>query len=288
MMFNQLTELYTKGDLAQLSSNILHSTAWKQHDFTAYGNMQVEKLWLKSIEQFGFLQVTERQEIQGKQFSSLYIELSNEDKSEKVSLAFFFEHNNVHIKKLHCIVDTLALAKLLKQDVATVMQALPASDPLLLSQFDHQLHPKSYHATPSDIAKLPESMSNTINQWWNIWQEKQLANFDNIYDTNALVNIAGFGENEGFTKLRHFQLKLHNRMNRSYCQLENISSNEAQHSVAIKWHVDGDYKDGDIIKRIRLPFISLLTIKNGLIVKERLQADWLALYKQYELSYPFV
>lgn len=287
-MFNQLIELYTKGDLAKLSANILHSTAWKQHDFTAYGNMQIEKLWLKSIEKFGFLQVTERQEIQGEQFSALYIELSNEDESEKVSIAFFFEHNNHHIKKLHCIIDTLALAKLLKQNVTTIVNALPASDPLLLSQFDHQLHPKSYHATPNDITVLPISMSNTVNQWWNIWQEKQLANFDNIYDSAAQIQIAGFGVNEGFHQLRHFHLKLHNRMNRSYCQLENICFNEAENSVAIKWHVDGDYIDEEIIKRIRIPFISILTIKNGLVVKEHLQADWLALYKQYKLDYPFV
>lgn len=287
-MFNQLIELYTKGDLAQLSANILHSTAWKQHDFTAYGNMQIEKLWLKSIEQFGFLTVTERQEIQGEQFSALYIELSDQVKSEKVSLAFFFEHNNLHIKKLHCIVDTLALAKLLQQDVATIIQALPASDPLLLSQFDHQLHPKSYHATPDDITELPVSLRSTVNKWWNIWQEKQLANFDKIYHSNAIVTLAGFGKNEGFNQLRSFHLKLHNRMNRSYCQLENIAFDEAKNSVAIKWHVDGDYIDSGVIKRIRLPFISILTINEGLVVKEYLQADWLALCKQYKVNYPFV
>ena len=287
-MFSQLIELYTKGDLAQLSANILHSTAWKQHDFTAYGNTQIEKLWLKNLEQFGFLQVTERQEVQGEQFSALYIELSNEDKSERVSIAFFFEHNKLYIKKLHCIVDTLALAKLLQQDVATITNALPASDPLLLSQFDHQLHPQSYHASPNDIANLPECMKDTVNKWWNIWQEKQLANFNKIYNNKALIHIAGLGNSEGFHELRSFHLKLHNRMSRSYCQLETISFNEAQNSVAIKWHVDGDYNDKSDIKRIRIPFISILTIKNGLVVQEYLQADWLSLYKQYKLSYAFV
>ena len=287
-MLNQLIELYTKGDLAQLSANILHSTAWKQHDFTAYGNMQIEKLWLKSIEQFGFLTVTERQEIQGEQFSALYIELSYQVKSEKVSIAFFFEHNNLHIKKLHCVVDTLALARLLQQDVATIMQALPASDPLLLSQFDHQLHPKSYHATPDDITDLPDNVKSTVNKWWNIWQEKQLANFDKIYHNNASIQLAGFGKNEGFNQLRSFHLKLHNRMNRSYCQLENIAFDEVNGSVAIKWHVDGDYLDNGVIKRIRLPFISLIIISDELVEKEYLQADWLALCKQYKVSYPFV
>lgn len=287
-MFNQLIELYTKGDLAQLSAKILHSSAWKQHDFTAYGNMQIEKLWLKSIEQFGFLEITERQEIKGEQCSALYIELANKDKSEKVSIAFFFEHNNLHIKKLHCIIDTLALAKLLQQDAATLINKLPASDPLVLSQFDHQLHPKSYHATPDDIVNLPASMKHTVNKWWTIWQEKQLANFDQIYSSDAQIQIAGFGINENFHKLRSFHLKLHNRMNRSYCQLENISFNEAQNSVAIKWHVDGDYLDNGAIKRIRIPIISIMTIEAGIVIKEHLQVDWLALCKQYKVSYPFV
>ena len=290
MMFNQLIALYTEGDLAQLSSRILHSTAWKQHDFTAYGSMQINKLWFKSLEQFGFLHVVKRQEIQSDNFSALYIELSKESAShnENVSISFFFEHNNQHIKRVHCVVDTLALAKLLQQEPSVLIDALPTPDPLLLSQFDHQLHPKSYHATPNDVCDLPNGISDTVNQWWNIWQEKQLASFKNIYSDSAKIQIAGFGTHEGFKQLRDFQLKVHNRMNRSYCQLENICVDKAESSLAVKWHIDGDYIDNDKIKRIRVPVISVLTIENKHIVEEKLQIDWLALYKQYGLSYPFV
>ncbi|WP_083690240.1 nuclear transport factor 2 family protein [Colwellia sp. UCD-KL20] len=290
MMFNQLIALYTEGDLAQLSSRILHSTAWKQHDFTAYGSMQINKLWLKSLEQFGFLEVTKQQEIQGDNFSALYIELSKKSTStnENVSITFFFEHNNEYIKRLHCVVDTLALAKLLQQEPSVLIDALPTPDPLLLSQFDHQLHPKSYHATPNDVCDLSSSISDTVNQWWNIWQEKQLASFKNIYSDSAKIQIAGFGSHEGFKQLRDFQLKVHNRMNRSYCQLENICVDKAESSLAVKWHIDGDYIDSGKIKRIRVPVISVLTIENKRIVEEQLQIDWLALYKQYDLSYPFV
>ena len=72
-MFNKLIDLYTKGDIAQLSQSILHSTSWKQHDFTAYGNMQIEKLWLKSLEQFGFLTLSKKQVVQGKEFSAIML-----------------------------------------------------------------------------------------------------------------------------------------------------------------------------------------------------------------------
>ena len=110
-MFSKLIELYTRGDIAQISSSILHSTSWKQHDFTAYGNMQIEKLWLKSLEQFGFLTLSKKQTVKGEEFSALYFELTNDETNQSVSISFFLEHNNVHIKRLHCIVDTVRLAK---------------------------------------------------------------------------------------------------------------------------------------------------------------------------------
>ena len=97
-MFNKLIELYTRGDIAQLSPNILHSTSWKQHDFTAYGNMQIKKQWLKSLEQFGFLTLSKKQTVQGEGFSALYLELTNDETQQSVSLTFFLAHNNIHIK----------------------------------------------------------------------------------------------------------------------------------------------------------------------------------------------
>lgn len=287
-MFNNLIELYTRGDIAQLSSNILHSTSWKQHDFTAYGNMQIEKLWLKSLEQFGFLTLSKKQTVQGDEFSALYFELTNDEANQSVSITFFLEHNNVHIKRLHCIVDTISLAKLLNLTPAQVVAALPSPDPLFLSQFDHQMHPQSYHAMPSDICDMPKDIDQVITQWWSIWQEKHLASFEKIYHADAQVNIAGFGTNQGYGALIQFQLKLHNRMNRNYCQLEQLCVDEKQNTIAIQWHIDGDYLENDIIKRIRLPITSIIKLENNLIVDEQFQVDWLALCKGFNLSYPFV
>lgn len=287
-MFNKLIELYTRGDIAQLSSNILHSTSWKQHDFTAYGNMQIKKLWLKSLEQFGFLTLSKKQTVQGNEFSALYFELKNEETQQSVSVTFFLEHNNVHIKRLHSIVDTVSLAKLLNLTPAQVIATLPSPDPLFLSQFDHQMHPQSYHAMPTDVCEMPEGIKQTITQWWSIWQEKHLASFETIYHVDAQVNISGFGTNHGYSALRQFQLKLHNRMNRNYCQLEQICVDEKQNTVAIQWHIDGDYLENNTIKRIRIPVISVIRLKNNLIIEEQFQVDWLALCKGFNLSYPFV
>lgn len=286
-MFDQLIELYTKGDIKQLSNKLLHSSAWKQHDFTAYGNMQTEKLWLSSLEQFGFLTLMKKLTVHGSTYSSIYFELSNQEEN-KVSVSCFFEHNNTHIKRLHCVVDTLALSKLLNKTPQQVMSLLPTPDPLQLSQFDHQLHPQSYHAMPSDVADLPKEINDTVSQWWSIWQEKQLINIDKVYSSQAKIDIAGMETSQAPSTLRNFQLKLHNRMNRSYCQLEHICFDEAQNTVAVQWHIDGDYLDAGTIKRIRIPVLSLLTLDNNAIVEEQLQVDWLAVCKSFNLSYPFV
>tara|TARA_B110000114_G_scaffold101427_1_gene106782 strand:+ start:2080 stop:2943 length:864 start_codon:yes stop_codon:yes gene_type:complete len=287
-MFTNLIELYTRGDIAQFSSNILHSTSWKQHDFTAYGNMQIEKLWLKSLEQFGFFTLSKKQTVRGKESSALYFELTNDEANQSVSMTFFLEHNSVHIKRLHCIIDTVRLAKLLNLPPSQVIAELPSPDPLFLSQFDHQMHPQSYHAVPSDICDMPEGIDQAITQWWNIWQEKHLASFEKIYHADAKVNISGFGTKQGYGALRQFQLALHNRMNRNYCQLEQLCVDEEQNTIAIKWHIDGDYLENNTIKRIRLPITSILQLENNLIVEEQFQVDWLALCKGFNLSYPFV
>jgi hypothetical protein len=287
-MFNKLIELYTRGDIAQLSSNILHSTSWKQHDFTAYGDMQIKKQWLKSLEQFGFLTLSKKQTVQGEGFSALYLELTNDETQQSVSLTFFLAHNNIHIKNLHCIVDTVGLAKLLNITSAQVIAELPSPDPLSLSQFDHQMHPQSYHAMPSDICDLPKGIDQAMTQWWNIWQEKHLASFEKVYHTDAEVNISGLGSHHGFAALRQFQLKLHNRMKRNYCQLEQMCIDEQQNTVAVRWHIDGDYLENKSINRIRIPVISVIRLDNNLIVEEQFQVDWLALCKGFNLAYPFV
>ncbi len=286
-MFNKLIDLYTKGDIAQLSQSILHSTSWKQHDFTAYGNMQIEKLWLKSLEQFGFLTLSKKQVVQGKEFSAIYFELSTDNEEKSISLTLFLEHNNAHIKRLHCVIDTTKLAQLLALTPEQVITQLPAPDPLFLSQFDHQIHPQSYHAIPQDVCKMPNGVNQTITQWWNIWQEKHFASFARIYTPNAEINVAGIGSSHGFFALRKFQLKLHNRMNRSYCQLEHICFDSDKASVAVQWHIDGDYLEGDTIKRIRIPVISIIELKDNMIVAEQFQVDWLAICKGYSLTYPF-
>lgn len=272
-MFDALTELYTEGDLDKLRAFILHSSSWRQHDFTSYGNAQIEKQWLQSIALLGFKPLAEKQVVQGKGHSAIYFELANND-SENNRIGFFFEHNGEHIKRVNAIVDTTSLSA-----------NLPDADPLLISQFDHQLHPQSAHAEPSDLITLPEQYRDVVDQWWHIWQANQMASFGTLYDQQAVVKIAGLPESSGIEQIRNFRIKLSNQLNRSYCQLQHIIFDEQNNSFASTWCIDGDFIDNDEIKRIRIPLMSFVSLSaDGVITSERIQVDWLALQKRFALN----
>jgi len=287
-MFKQLIELYTHGDLDKIRGNILHSTAWRQHDFTSYGNSQIEKQWLKSIEQFGFNQLESSLTVSGDNYSALCFELSNKNNEGHINISLFFEHNESHIKRVNCIVDTISLAQLMNVNNEELINILPIPDPLLVSQFDHQLHPQSNHAKPKDLVSLPSEMAAAVDRWWNIWQASQLAGFDTLYEKSAHVNIAGSGAKNSYEQLRNFRIKLSNALGRSYCQLENICFDPTEKTVAVSWQIDGDYLDNGIMKRIRIPVMSFLTIEDGKISGEKFQVDWLSLSKRFQLQTPLL
>jgi len=284
MMFQELTDLYTLGDLDKIRSKILHSSSWKQHEFTAYGNAQIEKMWLKSLELFGFSKVVQSQFIDGKGTSALYLKLTKSQEKEPISLSIMFEHNQTHIKKVHCIVDTKSLTKLLQITEQALLPLLPSVDPLLISQFDHQLHPQSYHAVPSDICTLPANISSAVEAWWHIWQANQVASFNEIYAKDADIFIAGKDSRQNVEQLRNYKLYLNNRLGRSYCQLETISVDEKNSQVAISWQIDGDFQDIEKTKRLRVSAHTYLTIENGKITAEKLLIDWLAIQKRFQLT----
>lgn len=283
-MFQELTDLYTLGDLDKIRSKILHSSSWKQHEFTAYGSAQIEKMWLKSLELFGFCTVVESQFIHGDGTSALYLTFVKSEDNIPISLSIVFEHNQTHIKKVHCIVDTKSVAKSLQITEQALLLLMPSADPLLISQFDHQLHPQSFHAQPGDVCSLPSNMINIIDAWWHIWQANQVASFNEIYAEDARIIIAGEDNPQNVGQLRNYKLRLNNRLNRSYCQLESIAVDKKHSQVAVSWQIDGDFQDGDKTKRLRLAVHTYLSIENGKITSERFVVDWLAIQKRFQLN----
>ena len=108
-MFQALSDLYTLGELDQVKQKLLHTTSWKQHEFTAYGQSQIEKAWLSSIALFGFSHLLEKQFIKGEKHSAIFLKLANKNNDE-LSFSLIFEHNKDVIKRVNCIVDTQRLA----------------------------------------------------------------------------------------------------------------------------------------------------------------------------------
>jgi len=287
-MFQALSDLYTLGELDQVKQKLLHTTSWKQHEFTAYGQSQIEKAWLSSIALFGFSHLLEKQFIKGEKHSAIFLKLANKNNDE-LSFSLIFEHNKDVIKRVNCIVDTQRLATFAQVSVDEILASLPTPDPLFISQFDHQLHPQSYHASPNDLAELPESMNEAISTWWSIWQANKVSAFNELYhdDATALIsgdNATGNSDTSAAQALRQFKLQLVNRVTRSYSQLEQIALDESANALAIAWSIDGDFIDDGVTKRVRIPVQSFLTIKDNKIVDEKLNIDWLALKKRFNLS----
>jgi hypothetical protein len=282
-MFQELTNLFTLGDLDNTRKALLNTSSWKQHEFTAHGHAQIEKSWLNSIELFGFSKVIESQAIDNDNLSALYLKLSNSD-DKLMSLSLIYEHNKQFIKRVSCIIDSKSLAKFSKISEHELLTRLPTPDPLFISQFDHQLHPESFHALPNDIATLPEGINDAVQSWWHIWQENQLSSFNDIYLATAKISIAGYDEPQTIEQLRNYKLKLNNIISRSYCQLEHIAVDQKGASIAVSWQIDGDFIDGGKTKRIRIPVQSFLTIENNKIIDEKLMIDWLALKKRFSLT----
>jgi hypothetical protein len=282
-MFKELTNLFTLGDLDNIRQDLLNTSSWKQHEFTAHGHSQIEKMWLNSIELFGFSKVIESQVIENDNLSALYLQLSNSD-GKLVSLSLIYEHNEQYIKRVNCIVDSKNLAKFSTISEQDLLTRLPSPDPLLISQFDHQLHPESFHALPNDVAALPDVINDVVQSWWHIWQENQLSSFKDIYLPTANISIAGFDEPRTIEQLRSYKLRLNNIISRSYCQLDEIAVDKNGQAVAVSWQIDGDFVDAGKTKRLRIPVQSFLTIENGKIVNEKLMIDWLSLEKRFSLT----
>lgn len=283
-MFNALINLYTQGDIAGLQSKLLHSSAWQQHCFTAYGNTQISRLWMQNLNEFGFSELVSSEQIDNGEFSALLCCFKQNNNDKTIRVAFNFEHNGEFIKRVNCHLDSSSYSTYLQLDDEELMDNLPSADPLVIAQFDHQLHPQSFHANPSDLADLG-SNEDSVNAWWTIWQNQQFPIIKSIYAEDAIVSLPTPNTTNTTTSLRNFILSLGQTLNRSYCQLERvIVDKNNRDKIAIVWQIDADItENGDII-RIKVPVQSFLTLNNGLIKQEQIVIDWHAVMKRFNAS----
>lgn len=283
-MFNTLIELYTKGNITNLQNMLLHSSSWQQHGFTAYGETQIKNLWLNSLNDFGFGDINHKITVDDGKFATIYCLFATEDNQEPVRLIINFEHNNSHIKRVKCTIDSISYLNSLESNEQHFMANLPTADPIIISQFDHQQHPHTFHAQPSDIAELQENQQ-LINTWWQLWQCQQFPNIDDIYADDAQINLPSANASNKKQDLRNFILGLSHQLNRSYCQLERIVIDQQNcNNMSISWQIDADIEQNNNKVRVRLPVQTMLIIDQGKITKEEICIDWHAAMKQFNLS----
>lgn len=285
-MFNAFINLFCHGDINALKAKFLHTTSWLQHDSTAYGETQIGQLWLQSLQDFGFGELIESQRVNDGEFSALHCKFKGLNNENIVRVAFLFEHNQQYIKRVNSIFDSYRLLNYLQLQEEQLMARYPSPDPLIIAKFDHQLHPKSFHAIPTSICdKLNDTDGFVLDTWWSLWQKQNFPAISQIYSDDCKVDLPTPEITTSTYDLRNLALNLTLQLNRSYCQLEQVIVDLNNHGkIAILWQIDGDFNDNGNIIRIKLPVQSMLTIDNGKIIEESMMIDWHSAMKRFGLS----
>ena len=269
-MISTLVNAFTKGDLPELNKKLLHSTCWQQHNAKAFGQEKLQAIVIKWLKATGQCKVVEQKLVsQGQQqLVSLKLQPSNSDKT--VNYSFWLETNGEVIKSVSAVVDTMQLAFSTDQTAEKVAQLLPNPDAFVLQDYDQQDHLQHDLATPSNVAKLDANQAEILESWWAVWSNAQLSAISAIYSDDARVELPGFTSTSSSADLFKYVLGKYSHLTRIFCQLEQVILDNEQ--VAVKWYLDGD-ENGT---RIRVPFITLLTLKQGKIVADNTTSDILA------------
>ncbi len=282
-IFDALLALFTKGDMLTVRSKLLHSASWQQALFTAYGESQQSRLWINWLNRCGLSDLVEVRVLNnGSGNSAILAELKPQKGQTPIRVMLFVEHNSLNIKQVDLTIDTMTLKESLDTNSDELSTWWPSPDPLLISDYDQQIHPQTSHAKPSSIMSSGAKNVQTLESWWEIWQLMQLSHIQSIYQKNAKIYLPG--EQQGTSTFALFEhvTQLMNRLHRHYCQLEQVITDpEEPGCVAVKWYVEGDIKSGRNVSRVRLNLMSFLELSDDKIAKEYLLFDDVAYQKQF-------
>jgi hypothetical protein len=278
-MLNSIVKAFTKGDLADLNSKLLHSAYWTQHNAKLYGSEKLNTVLGNWFTLAGKCTVSAHHTIKQNNHYVVHLTFEPENSNNTVSGVFWLETNQLMVKSVQAIIDTVQLANASQSELEAVSASLPASDPLVISDYDQQDHLQNDIAWPSNVIDSSDrDTAEILDAWWAIWHQKQLSNIDELYSDDAIINLPGKKVSLNKSLLFDFVLSKTAKLTRTFTQLEDIAI-DGQH-VAIKWFLDGD--EGS--NKIRLPFMSLLHIENGQIINDTTICDILAFTKSFPLS----
>jgi ketosteroid isomerase-like protein len=280
-MLDSIINAFTKGDLADLNSKMLHSTHWTQHNAKFYGSEKLNTVLGNWFALTGKCTVLAHQTIKQNNHYVVYLTFEPTNKNGTINYVFWLETNQLMVKSVLAIVDTVQLAAINQNSPEKVSDNLPSTDPLVISDYDQQDNLQNDIAWPSNLIGKQTQNADILDQWWAIWSQKQLANINTLYNDDAVINLPGDKHPQKRERLFDFVLSKINTLTRIFTQLEDIAI-EGQ-DVAIKWFLDGDEDEN----KIRLPFITLLKIENNKIIVDTTVCDILAYNKSFSASRVF-
>lgn len=269
-MLHTLVNAFTKGDLAELKSKLLHSTCWAQHNAKSYGADKLQAIPVNWLKLAGACSVKNSAVVNQGDHQVINLVLRPEGADNSINYTFWLETNGQVVKSIDAVVDTMQLAFATNQATETVTQALPQPDAFVLQDYDQQDHLQDELATPANVAGLSGDLANQLNTWWAIWSSAQLSGIEQVYAENAEISLPGSALTNTPVELFNYVLNKYSQLTRVFCQIEKVAVDA--NNVAVKWFLDGD-ENG---KRIRAPFITLLTLEQGKIVADNTTSDILA------------
>ncbi|QBY04206.1 nuclear transport factor 2 family protein [Thalassotalea sp. HSM 43] len=279
------TQLYGEGNLNVLRAKLLHSSSWQQHNLCCYGNELQQAMWLEHISDFGLGNVDVANCVSNGHHTVVHINAANKANSNPVNMALYFHHNDEYIKTVECIVDSHSYQHAIEADCSQFIDKLPTPDPIIASQIDQQLHPKTSHMTPANLVDGNCPHIDALNNWWSMWVDKQLSLASDIYADEARVELSHSYLDNDSDDIKSYIIKLTKTLKRSYFQLEDIIVDaKSSDKVAIKWFVDGDITSNGTNTRVSVPVLTILTFAQGQISHESMLVDWHATAKQFGLK----
>ena len=277
-MLETIIKAFTTGNVKEIQEKLIHSSAWDQHLATHYGQEKLISIVLNWLKLAGRSKAVASQVVTSGETQVIHLQLQPLEGKRTVDYVFWLETNGQVIKAISSVVDTCRLVEISQLSLPQILSTLPEPDPFVLCDYDQQDHLQGELALPSNMTMMTESVADTVDKWWSIWSEKQLANISEVYAQKVNAQYPGKALFQQQDELFNYVLTLQAKLTRKFAQIERIAV--AGNKVAIKWSLDGDEE----AKRIRVPFISMLTIENGKIISECTLSDILAHRKRYFAS----
>lgn len=282
-MHQVIEDLLLQQNSLSIKSAWLHTSYWQQSGAKLFGSTTLNKMLMRWISITQQLPPCSIRHMALQDGNSLVMLLEPRAQSTAmgplVPLALFrIEHNHHHVKSIQCTLNSHQLRK----HVANLTELTPHPEPLMVINFDQQIHGNTIHAMPQDFISLSSDRLQVVTRWWLQWQQLSFNN-QPLYHPEANIYWSSYGSIDS-SQLRTRLTELLLALDRPYAQLQSVAVDDNQQRMFIGWQLDFDYQG----QRCRLPIKSLLTFnEQHQITEEHLIFDQQQFERQFQLALPF-